>query len=309
MAATPPIHYCSPMPDLTLDPVPRHRLSPLVLACLAATWFVWGSTYLVIKFALVGFPPFLMMGSRFVVAGALLLSYVAIRGTPLPTPTQWRNAVVVGALMLGCGMGGTAYAELSISSGLVVVFIAVTPMLIVLMSLPFGIRPRGAEVLGIVVGLVGVVMLTQGIGFQGSPVGLLCMPIACAGWSLGSVLSQRTLPLAPGAAGFASEMICGGIILLGVGWLTGERLVLPAPAGACFAWLYLVVFGSLIAFNAYMLLLGRAPPALATSYTFVNPVIALLLGVVLGGEHVAPWEWLSAGVVLVGVVLLIIGRR
>ena len=284
-------------------------MSPLVLACLAATWFVWGSTYLAIKFALVGFPPFFMMGSRFVVAGALLLAYVSGRGSPLPSQREWRNAAVVGTLMLGGGMGGTAYAEQFVNSGLVVAFIAVTPMLVVLLSLPFGIRPGRGEVLGILVGLAGVLMLIRGAGFSAAPRGLAAMVVACCGWSLGSVLSQRRLPLAAGAPGFASEMICGGVLLLGLGLLTGERPTLVAPAGAWLAWVYLVIFGSLIAFNAYMVLLGRTSAGLATSYTYVNPVIALLLGIAIGGEHVTGWEWLSAGVILAGVILLFVSRR
>ena len=284
-------------------------LSPLVLACLAATWFVWGSTYLAIRFALAGFPPFFMMGSRFVVAGTLLLAYTSSRGAPLPNRREWRNAAIVGALMLGFGMGGTAYAELSVNSGIVVAFIAVTPLLIALIGLPFGVRPRRGEVLGILVGLGGVLMLIRGAGFSASPTGLGAMILACFGWSLGSVLSQRSLRLARGAPGFASEMICGGLLLLGVALLAGERPTLAASAGAWLAWVYLVVFGSLIAFNAYMLLLGRASAGLATSYTYVNPVIALLLGITIGGEHVSGWEWLSACVILAGVVLLVLSRR
>ena len=284
-------------------------LSPLVLACLAATWFVWGSTYLAIRFALAGFPPFFMMGSRFVVAGTLLLAYTSSRGAPLPNRREWRNAAIVGALMLGFGMGGTAYAELSVNSGIVVAFIAVTPLLIALIGLPFGVRPRPGEVVGILVGLGGVLMLIRGAGFSTSPTGLGAMILACCGWSLGSVLSQRSLRLARGAPGFASEMICGGVLLLGVALLAGERPTLAASAGAWLAWVYLVVFGSLIAFNAYMLLLGRASAGLATSYTYVNPVIALLLGITIGGEHVSGWEWLSACVILAGVVLLVLSRR
>jgi drug/metabolite transporter (DMT)-like permease len=291
----------------------RHSRLPsadvLIWACLASTWFIWGSTYLAIKFALRGFPPFFLMGSRFVVAGGVLLAYTRLRGTPFPTPVQWRNALVIGALMLGFGMGGTAVAEVSLESGLVVAFIAVTPLLVVLVSLPFGVRPGRGEIIGILVGLCGVLMLTQGAGFRGSPMGLWTMVLACSGWTLGSVFSQRTLPLAPGASGFASEMLCGGVVLLGVSAMSGEHATLAVPAQAWLAWAYLVVFGSLIAFNAYMLLLGRASGGLATSYTYVNPIIAMLLGITLGGEHVSGWEWLSAGVVLVGVVILLTSRR
>jgi drug/metabolite transporter (DMT)-like permease len=269
-------------------------LSPLVTACLAATWLVWGSTYLAIKYALLSFPPFFQMGTRFLVAGALLL----------PTTGQWRNALLVGTLMLAGGMGGTAYAEQTVGSGLVVAFIAVVPLMIALVNLAFGIRPRRLEAAGIAVGLVGVLMLTQGAGFQASPAGLIAIATACITWSVGSVLSQRSLPLAPGAVGFASEMVCGGLVLLALSWLNGESPAWPPRPEAVAAWAYLVVFGSLIAFNAYMVLLQHASAGLASSYTFVNPVIAMLLGVAIAGERVTPFEWAAVAVVLAGVVLL-----
>jgi drug/metabolite transporter (DMT)-like permease len=298
------------MGEARISPSAVGRLPPpLVLACLAATWFVWGSTYLAIKFALVGLPPFLMMATRFVVAGALLLGYTRLRGAPWPKVREWRNAAIIGTLMLGCGMGGTAQAELSVGSGIVVAFIAVTPLLMVLASLPFGTRPAPGEVVGVLVGLGGVLMLVQGAGFRASPGGLGWMVLACSGWTLGSVLSQRRFHLAHGASGFASQMLGGGAALALAAALAGEKLPAAVPAGAWLAWAYLVVFGSLIAFTAYMILLGRASAGMATSYTYVNPVIALMLGVAVGGEHVTGWEWLSAGVVLAGVVLLLLGRR
>jgi len=280
-------------------------LSPLIIACLAATWLVWGSTYFAIKYALISFPPFFQMGSRFLVAGLGLLAWMAARGTPLPSARQWRNALIVGTLMLAGGMGGTAYSEQTVGSGLVVAFIAVVPMMIAVVNLCFGIRPRKLEAAGIVVGLVGVLMLTQGAGFQASPAGLAAIAIACVTWSVGSVLSQRTLPLAPGPMGFASEMVCGGLVLLALSWLNGEAPQWPPQAVSVAAWAYLVVFGSLIAFNAYMVLLARASAGLASSYTFVNPVIAMLLGVAVGGEHVTAFEWQAVAVVLAGVVLLV----
>lgn len=283
-------------------------LSPLVIACLAATWLVWGSTYLAIKFALVSLPPFFQMGTRFLAAGGLLAAWMRWRGAAWPSRREWAHAAIVGALMLGFGMGGTAYAEVTVGSGLVVAFIAVVPMMIALLNRAFGIVPGRAEVAGIVVGLSGVLMLTQGAGFQASPQGLAAIALACTGWSIGSVLSQRKLPLAPGAMGFASEMLCGGALLLGISLAIGEQPAWPPTTGALLAWVYLVVFGSLIAFNAYMVLLARASAGLASSYTFVNPVIALLLGVALAGETVTAWEWMAAGVVLAGVVLLLRGR-
>jgi drug/metabolite transporter (DMT)-like permease len=280
-------------------------LPPILLLCLAATWLVWGSTYLAIKYALLSFPPFLQMGTRFLFAGALLMAWMRSRGAAWPDRSQWRNALVVGALMLGGGMGGTAYAEVTVGSGLVVAFIAVVPLIIAALNLFWGVRPRRIEAVGIALGLIGVLMLTQGAGFQASPAGLIAIALACSTWSLGSVLSQRTLPLAPGATGFASEMICGGAVLMAMSAIHGEALVWPPQPAAVAAWLYLVVFGSLIAFNAYMILLARAPAGLASSYTFVNPVIAMLLGVAIAGEAVTPFEWAAVSVVLAGVLLLL----
>lgn len=290
-------------------PVERPGLPLLLWLCLAATWVVWGSTYLAIKYALVSFPPFLQMGSRFLVAGVLLAVWMRWRGAPWPTRAQWRNAFVVGALMLGGGMGGTANAEVSIGSGLVVAFIAVIPLLIALLNLIWGVKPSKLEAGGIALGLVGVLMLTQGSGFKSSPEGLVAICIACVCWSLGSVLSQRSLPLAPGAMGFASEMLCGGVVLMALAAVSGETMRWPLQAEAVAAWVYLVVFGSLIAFNAYMVLLAKAPAGLAASYTFVNPVIAMLLGVWIANEAVTRFEWYAVGVVLSGVLLLLFKRR
>lgn len=155
--------------------------------------------------------------------------------------------------------------------------------------------------------------LTQGHGFQGSPTGLLAIGLACLTWCVGSVLCQKRWPLAPGAVGFASEMICGGAVLMLMSVLAGEGPKLlerwPPQPLALAAWCYLVVAGSLLAFNAYMVLLQRTSPALASSYCFVNPVIAMMLGVSVGGEQVSGGEWWSCGVVLLGVVLLLVGRR
>lgn len=214
---------------------PRSGLPPLILACLAATWLIWGSTYLAIKIALVSLPPFLMMGTRFLAAGALLLAWTRWRGAALPTWREWRHAVVVGGLMLGGGMGGTAVAEMSVGSGLVVAFIAVLPLMIAMFNRVYGVKTRRGELLGIVVGLAGVLLLTRGAGFSASPAGLIAITIACLCWAAGSVLSQQSLPLAPGATGFASEMICGGGVLLAIAAFQGEAWpaqVSAAAAGA-----------------------------------------------------------------------------
>jgi hypothetical protein len=196
------------------------------------------------------------------------------------------------------------------------------PLMIAALNLLWGVRPQPREVAGILIGLFGVLLLTQGAGFQASPAGLIAIALACLTWCGGSVLAappvqvgsqapawQQGLPLAPGASGYASEMVCGGAVLMGMSLLAGESPRWPPDAVSVAAWCYLVVFGSLIAFNAYMLLLAQASSGLASSYTFVNPVIGLVLGVTLGGEVVTSGEWLAAGVVCAGVVLLLIKPR
>ncbi len=288
-------------------------LSPLILACLAATWLIWGSTYLAIKWALVSLPPFFQMGTRFLAAGALLMAWMRLaRNAAWPTRTQWRHAIWVGALMLGGGGGGTAYAEQSVESGLVVAFIAVVPIMITAINMAWKVYPSRLEAAGIAVGLIGILMLTQGAGFGASPQGLLAIAVACLSWSAGSVMSQRRWRLAPGATGFASEMICGGCALMLMSLAAGEPAAVaanwPFHPKAVLAWAYLVVFGSLIAFNAYMVLLARVSGGLASSSTFVNPVIALLLGVWLAGEVVTGFEWMSTAVILLGVILLMVRR-
>lgn len=295
--------------DGVTQSIKLNRASPLVVACVAATWVVWGSTYLAIKFALVSFPPFFQMGTRFLTAAGILLLWIRLRGYPMPTWTQWRNAVIVGALMLGGGMGCTAYAEQTVASGLVVAFIAVTPATIALMNLFFGIRPSRLEVAGMIVGLVGVLFLVRGTGFSAAPTGLIAVATGNVCWTLGSVLSQRKFTLADGAVGFASEMLCGGVVLLLLSLSTGEQFHWPVESRALWAWVYLVVFGSLIAFSAYMVLLARTRPAVAASYSFVNPIIGLLLGVTLGSESVTSSEWEAVAVILCGVVLLMFGKK
>jgi drug/metabolite transporter (DMT)-like permease len=280
----------------------------LLAPALIATYLIWGSTYLAIRFALVSFPPFLQMGTRFLTAGVVLLAWLLLRGQHrLPNAIEWRNAFVVGALMLGGGMGLCASAELHIGSGVIAAFIAITPMITCGWGLMFGQKPTRLEFVGMAVGVAGVVLLVRGASFSASPAGIAFIFSGVACWSLGSVLSTTKLPLAKGPMGFASEMLCGGAVLMLVSLALGEHAATPLAPIAIASWLYLVVFGSLIAFSAYLYLLGHASPAVATSYAFVNPVIALLLGVLLGGESVTG-EWIACGVILVGVILVFRGK-
>jgi drug/metabolite transporter (DMT)-like permease len=288
----------------------------LIAACLAATWCIWGTSYLAIKWALASLPPFFQMGTRFVVAALVLGAWAAWRGARRPDRAQWGAAFVLGALMIGGGYGFTALAQTSVASGLVVAFIAVVPALVALGEWAYGVRPRPREAAGIALGLVGVVLLARGQGFGASWGGLVAITVACLTWSLGTVWARQGLPrrlgaqgvgLAPGAAGYASQMLAGGVLLLALSWALGERPAWPPDARAVASWLYLVFASTLLGFTAYMVLLERSTATLASSYTYVNPVIALALGVALDGEVVSAGEWAAAGVVLTGVVLLLAG--
>ena len=302
---------------LTLPASGPERMPPLILACLAATWLIWGSTYLAIKWALISFPPFFQMGTRFLAAGAILAAFMHWRGSRWPTRAEWINATVLGTLMLGVGYGLTAVAEVSVSSGLVVAFIAIGPALQAAMELPYGVRPTRRELLGIGLGLIGVLGLAAGQGFSAAPMGLVAVLVASVAWKAGGIWSMRGLPqwlggrqlnLVPGAMGFASQMLAGGAVLMVAAWLAGEQPVLPLDPLAVASWFYLVVAGSLVAFSAFMVLLQRTPTAVSSSYAYVNPLIGLVLGVTLGGETLHTLEWVSALVVTGSVVLMLKGR-
>ena len=279
-------------------------LVPALLAC----YLVWGSTYLAIRFALVSFPPYFQMGSRFVVAGALLLVWIRWRGTAWPTVKQWRNAAIAGCMMLAAAMGWLASAQQTIGSGFVATFIAVVPIVMCAFGLLAGKRPTRLELAGMVLGALGVVLLVRGASFSASPAGIALIVGSVLAWSLGSILQTTRLPMAPGPMGFASEMLCGGAMLMAISILLGEKPQWSPQPLALAAWAYLVVFGSLVAFSAYLYLLANASTAVATSYAFVNPVIALALGVTLGGEVVTSGEWLACGVILTGVVLILASK-
>ncbi len=288
----------------------RAAWSPIVLACLGATWFLWGTMYLAIKWALVSFPPFYQMGSQFVAAGAVLAIMARARGSAWPTGKEWLGGAIMGALLISGGYGFMAMAEGSVGSGLVVAFTAIVPTMVVLGEWPYGVRPDRQQAAGVACGLVGIVMMTQGQAFSTSLGGLLAVITSCVTWTLGSVWSVHGLPggakihTAQGFMGHASQMLVGGAVLLAASRAIGEAPTWPPAPIALACWVYVMIAGSLISYTAYLTLLERTTPALATSYTYVNPVVALLLGVTLGEELVSGFEWMAVAVVLSGVVLL-----
>ena len=283
--------------------------SPLaIVLALAAVYVVWGSTYLAIRFALEGgWPPLLMAGLRFLASGLALYAILRWRGVAAPTPAQWRNAAFVGLLLLGMGNGLVCIAEQTVSSGMAAVAVASVPLWMALFAALRGEHPRRAEWLGLGVGFAGVAWLNLGSSLSASPAGLVALLVAAIAWSYGSIWSRgRDLP--PPLMAAAAQMLCGGAAMLVAGLALGERFeAWPTPRGVL-AVGYLATFGSLVGFSAYVWLLRHVRPALAGSYAYVNPVIAVLLGAWLAGERFGAHELGAMAVVLSGVVAISLAR-
>ena len=284
------------------------KLKAPVFLALMTMYFVWGSTYLAIRFALESLPPLLLTALRLLVAGGLLFGFLAWRGKTLPTRLEWRNAAIVGGLMLAGGVGSTTFAEQWVDSGLTAVLIATVPLWATLLAAIWERKPSGLEWIGVLVGFGGVLLLNSEATLRANWLGTLLLLLAPISWALGSVLSRRlTLPLGPMA--FAAEMLAGGGMLLVMGLLRGERIVAVPTLPSALAWLYLTLFGSLLAFSAYMYLLQTVSVTLATSYAYVNPAIAVLLGVLFAGERLSPMGMAGVGVILTAVVLISVAQR
>lgn len=281
---------------------PRNTL--LLVACFFALYVIWGSTYFAIRIGVESWPPLIMAGTRFIVAGAILFGWMRWRGMPMPTLKEWRGAGMIGVLLLSGGNGGVTLAEHSgVSSGVAALSIATVPLFTLLIGLFFGNRNTRLEWAGILLGLIGIGLLNLGSNLQASPTGAALVLAAAASWAFGSIWSRRvTMP--QGLMASAVQMLAGGAVMLLGGLLSGERMTHPPTVGGWLAVGYLVVFGSIIAFSAYGYLLKHVRPAAATSYAYVNPAVAVLLGIVFLDEHVGVPECLAMAVIISAVLLI-----
>jgi drug/metabolite transporter (DMT)-like permease len=279
-----------------------------VLLALAAVYLIWGSTYLAIRFALEGgFPPFLLGGIRFVIAGSLMYAFLRGRGLPAPTRAQWGNAAVMGVLLLLLGNGMVNLAETRVSSGLAAVAVASAPLWMGVFAALRGQHPSRIEWIGLGIGFLGVLWLNAGSSLSASKLGMVALLVATVAWSFGSIWSRgRDLP-SPFMTS-AAQMLCGGVAMCIVGALAGERLHGMPSAHGLAAFAYLIVFGSIIGFSAYIWLLHHVRPALAGSYAYVNPAIAVVLGAWLARERFGAHELLAMGVILLGVVAITLAK-
>jgi len=288
-----------------MRPLSSRLLVPLSLFAL---YVIWGSTYLAIRIGLESFPPFLMAALRFSITGAAMYAFLRWRGMPAPTPRQWRNCAITGTLLLGFGNGLVCFAEQSVSSGLAAVAVAGMPLFAAGFGAMYGHWPRRLELVGLLVGFAGVVVLNLGGDLRGSPAGAIALLVASASWAFGSLWSKRQ-SMPPAAMSTAAQMLTGGVALAIAALATGERVTATPTVQAALALAYLAVFGSVVAFSAYMYLLNTVRPALATSYAYVNPPVAVLFGVLLAGERVHALDLIGMAVILAGVAIIAVARE
>jgi len=277
------------------------RRSWLIVA-FAIVSIVWGSTYLGIRVALESYPPFLLGALRFLLAGAVLVVVARVRGEAMPSRREWGSAAVTGVLFFVIGNGLVNVAEATVSSGLASVLVATMPLWMTVFGRLFGATATPREIAGVVLGLSGVLILNLGGDLRASPAGALVCLLAPLGWSLGSLASQR-MPLPAGMMRTATQMLTGGAAMLLVSFALHEPPATPTLR-TTLAVGYLCVFGSLIGFTAYSYLLRHTRPAVASSYAYVNPVIAVVLGIAMAGEKFGVQSGVGALVVLAAVALV-----
>ena len=281
-----------------------------VALALGAVYLIWGSTYLAILFAIETIPPFLMAGARYLTAGAILYAWARAQGAPRPSLLHWRSAAIIGAFLLLVGNGGVVWAEQRIDSGLAALLISTEPLWIVLLVwLHSGRkRPNPKVVAGLVLGFVGLLMLVKPSG--SASIDLLAAAVvilASVSWAWGSLYGQRApLPSSP-LATTGMQMLAGGAFLMIASIATGEPARFVLSEVSMRSWLslgYLIVFGAIVAFTAYVWLLRVAPPVLVSTYAYVNPVVAVFLGWALAGEPLTAGTLWAAAVILTGVALI-----
>ena len=279
-----------------------------VIIALATLYIAWSSTYLAIRFSLESFPPFFVAGFRYMLVGAGMYVYLRIQGNPAPSRAQWRDSSIIGAFLLVGGTAGVVYAMQWVGSGTSALVIATTPLWTVLFGGMWKQWPQRNEWMGLALGFSGIVLLNMNGDLRAHPTGAVLLVLSAASWSFGSVLSLR-MKLPSGMMASAAQMFSGGLMVLLIGFLSGENIPADPPLRAVAALVYLAIFGSLLGYTAYTYLLNNVRPALATSYSYVNPALAVLLGAWFADEKITVITIAAMLVILAGVVLVILGQR
>jgi len=293
------------------------RLTLPVMAALGAVYFFWGTTYLAMKFAIETLPPFFMLSVRFTAAGALLLAWAWSREKPQFTWKQGRGSAAAGGLMLLGGTGLVAWAEQFVPSNIAAIVIATMPLWMALLRWVAlkGDRPGKTSMAGLLLGFLGTLLLVRSTTtgtemVEGHTLGLAVLVLAALLWATGSLVSRGMEQPRMPALATSIQLLSGGFCCLAAGLATGEaaRIHLEAISlRSAAALAYLVVFGSVVAFSCYTWLLKKTDPALASSYAYVSPVVAVAAGWLLAGERLSAGSLLATGIILTAVALIVRG--
>ena len=289
-----------------------------VAFALGTIYLVWGSTYLGIRVAVETMPPFLMAAVRFLIAGSLLLAFLRFRGAPAPTLHQWRANTVIGAFLLLGGNGAVVWAEQFVPSGLTALLIGVGPLFIVLTewAWPGGLRPTARTAAALLLGFAGVVWLAapwQNLEQGGLPLGgVLAILGGCVCWSLGSITSRHSKHGASPAMASALQMLGGGALLMLAAGLHGDFASVDVAAIGARSWgafAYLVLIGSLVGFSTFVWLMKHCPPAQVSTYAYVNPIVAVILGWLILDEPITLRTLVASAVIVTAVVLITLEKN
>jgi len=285
---------------------------------LLMVYIFWGGTYLGMRVAIETMPPFIMAGFRFVTAGLILYIWARLSGVERPKKEHWREMGIVGALLLLGGNGVVAWAEQLVPTGIASLIIATVPLWMILLNWAGkdGKIPNFGEIVGILLGLSGIGLLVmQSTGTTDdksiSPLGITALIFAAISWSIGSLYSRKAKQPNSPIMATALQMIVGGLLLLGASIFLGEWTKLDLSQislRSSIALGYLIIFGSIIGYNAYIWLLKNAEPSLASTYAYVNPVVALFLGWLLAGEQITIYSLFAAIIIITSVIIITVYR-
>ena len=285
---------------------PRLAYVSWIAVCL-----IWGTTYLAIRIALETIPPMLLGGIRFLAAGAVLCLLVVSRGSRLPPLHEWPRQAALGALLLGIGNGAVVWSELWIPSGIAAVGVAALPFWMAGSEAAFGGDPfRGRVLVGLFAGFAGIVVLIWPSLFAADVsgprfgLGVLLVQVACLGWAIGSSMSKRTASTTGTASASALQQLFAGVLMLSVGTALGEWSEISFTLRTIAAEMYLIGFGSLVAYSAYLYALNHLPVATVSLYAYINPIIAVMLGTLVASEPFTPRIVAAAALVLAGVAIV-----
>lgn len=282
--------------------------SSQILLALFSIYFIWGATDLGNRFALESYPPFLLVALRLLLAMIILLGFLKVRGVPFPPTKQIFIALVIGGLMFGGRAGLVALArQEGLGRGIILLGEATVPLWAMVFAFFLGYRPGKLEIAGLVIGIFGMAILYMGSGMQFQPFGVILLLFSPMFWALGSMISTR-VSIPQGFMGTAFQMVGGCISMFVLSFLKGEQFPANPTVGATLALILLSVFGTLIAFTAYMYLIQIVSPGLATSYSYVNPIVVIVLGAIVLGEAFPSTGIPAIIVIFISIVLIMLGR-